>query len=163
MRMSWSDDRLQWDGPTTGVNVLRVGNDEVWKPDLTLYNSANAGELMSCSNVMPLVWSTGSVLWVPPCHISAYCNLTLEEHPLGEQKCMLKFGSWVYDGLIMDVQLEGKAKADTTYFMSNKWEITKNTATRKDTYYPCCAEPYVNLTYNLVFKRKTSKNTCDKI
>lgn len=92
---------------STGVNVLRVGHDEIWKPDITLYNSANSGELMSCSTPMPLIWSGGQALWVPPCHISAYCNLTLEEHPLGEQSCKLKFGSWVYDGLSMDVQLDG--------------------------------------------------------
>lgn len=61
---------------------------------------------------MPLIWSGGAALWVPPCHISAYCNMTLEEHPLGEQICKLKFGSWVYDGLIMDVQLDGVGLRD---------------------------------------------------
>lgn len=92
---------------SSGVDVLRIGHDEIWKPDITLYNSANPGELMTCTNTMPLIYSSGTALWVPPCHVSAYCNLTLEEHPFGEQNCKLKFGSWVYDGLIMDVQLDG--------------------------------------------------------
>lgn len=74
--------------------------------------------MMSCSSPMPLIWAAGSALYVPPCHISAYCNLTLEDHPLGEQTCKLKFGSWVYDGLIMDVQLDGvslKLKQNVCY------------------------------------------------
>ncbi len=146
--------------------------------------SANPAEQMSCTNTMPLIYSNGMALWVPPCHLSAYCNITLEEHPLGEQSCKLKFGSWVYDGLIMNIQLDGvgvkkkskakdifinnsmfffqKPKADISHFLGNKWEITKNTATRKDTYYPCCAEPYTNLNYNLSFKRKTNRYACEK-
>lgn len=162
LKMAWTDNRLQWDNVSTGVNVLRVGPNEIWKPDMTLYNSANPAEMVSCSNVNPLIYSSGYALFVPPCHVSAYCNLTLEEYPLGEQSCKLKFGSWVYDGLIMDIQFDGKPKADVSTFLGNKYEITKNIATRKDTYYPCCAEPYTSLTYNLGFKRKTIKNTCEK-
>ncbi|KAG4074233.1 hypothetical protein HA402_008981 [Bradysia odoriphaga] len=162
LKMVWTDDRLKWDSATTGVEALRIGADEIWKPDITLYNSANPGEMMTCTNTMALIYSEGMALWVPPCRISAYCNMTLEEHPLGEQSCKLKFGSWVYDGLSMNLQLDGKPKADISTYMGNKWEITKNTATRKDTYYPCCKEPYTNLNYNLSFKRKINRNVCER-
>ncbi|XP_037030361.1 neuronal acetylcholine receptor subunit alpha-7-like [Bradysia coprophila] len=160
LKMTWTDDRLKWDNESTGVSVLRIGPDEIWKPDITLYNSANPGEMMTCTNAMPLIFYSGTALWVPPCHISAYCNMTLEEYPLGEQSCKLKFGSWVYDGFTMNIELDGKAKADTSNFMGNRWDITKNVATRKDSYYPCCKEPYPSINYNLSFKRKTNRNVC---
>lgn len=86
--------------------------------------------------------------------------ITLEEHPLDEQSCKLYFASWVYDGFDMDIDLVGvrfsnklwtiscigneinslrKPRADT--YISNKWEITKNTAALNFTCYRCCKEP----------------------
>ncbi|XP_037033293.1 neuronal acetylcholine receptor subunit alpha-2-like [Bradysia coprophila] len=70
LKMVWTDDRLKWDSATTGVDALRVGSDEIWKPDITLYNSANPGEMMTCTNTMALVFSNGMGSLVSPCRIT---------------------------------------------------------------------------------------------
>lgn len=58
-----------------------------------------------CADINALVYPNGEVLQVPPCQIQSYCNLTLGTDPYKEQNCTLKFGSWTFDGLIMDMQL----------------------------------------------------------
>jgi len=158
-KYAWKDSRLQWDNISTGVNVLRVGSDEIWKPDITLYNTANIGEMAKCWNSQPLIYASGDALWVPPCRISTYCNFTLDEFPLAEQKCTFKFGSWVYDGYILDLQLyDNTGKADIDYFASNKWNIVSNVAKREEKFYPCCAEPYPEITYTFGIQRKQKTN-----
>jgi len=159
-KYAWTDSRLKWDNDSTGINVLRVGNDEIWKPDITLYNTANMGEMATCWDSMPLIYPNGDALWVPPCKLSTYCNFTLDEYPMGEQKCQFKFGSWVYDGFILDLQLyDDTTKADVDYFSSKNWKIVSNVATRVEKYYPCCVEPYPEVTFAFTIQR-VHKEVC---
>lgn len=48
---------------------------------------------MDCYESNVLIFPTGKVLWVPPCTLKSYCNLTIAEHPMKEQVCTLKFGN----------------------------------------------------------------------
>lgn len=106
----WSDKRLAWEQSEFNVSVLRISPGEIWIPDTTLYNSATYFELMKCTDTNALIYSNGDVLWVPPCHLSANCNLTLNTDPFGPQKCILKFGSWTFDGLSQDLQIYNNVK-----------------------------------------------------
>jgi len=66
--------------------------------------SANQQHRASCWDSNAIIYATGKVIWVPPCQVTTYCNLTLDRDPLGEQKCDLKFGSWTFDGNTIDLQ-----------------------------------------------------------
>jgi nicotinic acetylcholine receptor len=151
LKISWTDSRLVWDAEEKGVNVIRVPPSKVWIPDVTLYNSANQNQRMSCWESNVLIYSTGKVLWVPPCHLQSFCNLTLSRTPFKEQTCTLKFGSWTFDGLTLGLDFwENKKLVDTNDFAgSSKFEITKNTAVRTEKFYDCCVEPYIDLTFTL--------------
>jgi len=165
LRYRWSDSRLKWDNKTNGIDVLRVSLAEIWKPDITLYNSANLKDMMRCWDSNPLIYSTGQVLWVPPCQISSHCNFTLDKYPYGEQKCQIKFGSWTYDQELLDLELfGGQQSASLDVYGSNEWKIVENIAKRNEKTYPCCPEPYTDITYNFTIQRIDSGllNNCSE-
>ena len=74
------------------------------------------------------------------------------------KRCSLMFGSWAYDGFKMDVNFyDEKASIDLKeYVESNGWNIIENYAQKNIKYYPCCEEPYPDLTFYLVLQRVVS-------
>ena len=53
-----------------------------------------------------LLYPNGKVLWVPDGYIEARCqNEGLNQgDPWADQTCMLKYGSWTFDGITMDME-----------------------------------------------------------
>lgn len=41
----------------------------------------------------------GEVIWVPPAIYKFSCEMNVLYFPFDEQNCLLKFGSWTYNGL----------------------------------------------------------------
>ncbi|OXA47522.1 acetylcholine receptor subunit alpha-type acr-16 [Folsomia candida] len=155
MRMTWTDDRFSWDESEFGVNVLRVPAEKVWQPDIALYNGVH--NKMDCYDTNVLVYPSGLVLWVPPCHIQSYCNLTLNHGPYEEQVCTLKFGSWTFDGYTMGLELykdKNSTLVDVSYFNNRQYSITQNAAIKEEKKYDCCVEPYYDVLFTLGFQRK---------
>jgi len=156
LRQDWADPRLKWDPKDYGgVELIRLDAEDVWKPDVTLYNSADPVNMVNCWHSNVLIYSSGKVLWVPPCKMTSTCHLNLRREPYGENMCSFKFGSWTFDGNILDIQLFNKtAGMDVSNIINTSgFEIVGNVAERNDVYYPCCEEPYPNLTFNLTVKR----------
>ena len=49
-----------------------------------------------------VVTSDGSVTWIPPVKMTSMCKFD----PLSdEQNCDVKFGSWVYNGLLLNISM----------------------------------------------------------
>ncbi|OXA48011.1 acetylcholine receptor subunit beta-like 1 [Folsomia candida] len=164
IRMLWKDNRLTWDEAEFPVGVLRIPADKVWKPDITLYNGVKPN--MECFETNVIVYPNGMVLWVPPCHLQTYCNLTLNHGAYEEQICTLKFGSWTFDGFTMGLELynnKNNTLVDVEDYFNRKWEVTQNTAVREEKFYDCCVEPYFNILFTLRFQRKPEGGaTCKK-
>ncbi|CAL8086709.1 unnamed protein product [Orchesella dallaii] len=154
--ISWQDPRLKWNPDQYGgATILRMDSEMIWKPDITLYNSADPVNMINCWHSNILIFSTGEILWVPPCKMVSRCHLTLKKHPYGEQVCGLKFGSWTFDGVILDLDFyDGKKTMDLSDLNnSSGFEILSNKAEKTDKFYPCCEEPYPDLTFNMTIKR----------
>ena len=101
-----------------------------------------------------IVSNNGYVLWVVPAMIKSSCKIDVTYFPFDQQKCPLKFGSWTYDGFQLDL-INLKESGDLSkYIPSGEWDLEGMPAERHVEYYSCCAEPYVDVTYKIIIKRK---------
>ncbi|KAB7494761.1 Acetylcholine receptor subunit beta-like 2, partial [Armadillidium nasatum] len=106
----------------------------------------------------------GLVEWKPPAIYKSSCEIDVEYFPFDEQTCVMKFGSWTYDGFQVDLRhidevrgiAEVKIGVDLTeFYMSVEWDILDVPAVRHEKYYTCCKEPYLDITFNITMRRKT--------
>ncbi|RUS74260.1 hypothetical protein EGW08_017979, partial [Elysia chlorotica] len=154
----WTDMYLQWNESDYGnITNVRVNNDDIWKPDIKLYNYADT-RLEEKRDALCVLSSNGDVVWIPQAVFRSSCYIDIEHFPFDIQTCELKFGSWTYDGSKLDLfhykDVDGFEM--TNYILSNEWDIVNSSAVRNVMYYECCPEPYVDLKFKLVLRRKVA-------
>lgn len=107
IHFSWTDDKLKWDpAQYDGIDSVHVAENEVWQPDIILYNSALGNDISHYGKTTCILYATGTVLWVPPSQYQVFCDLDLRSWPYDVQKCMVKVGSWTYSGNMINLQSE---------------------------------------------------------
>ncbi|XP_035537816.1 cholinergic receptor, nicotinic, alpha 11 [Morone saxatilis] len=153
LRMSWFDHYLQWNqSEHPGVKNLRFTTDQVWTPDILLYNSAD-DDFDSTFKTNVLVNSSGYASYLPPGIFMSTCNVDVRWFPFDIQRCELKFGSWTYDGWLLDLQMND---ADVSGYMPNgEWDLIGVPGTRNEAFYDCCKEPYPDVTFVVTIRRRT--------
>ena len=57
------------------------------------------------------LYHTGDVEWRPPAIYHSSCEMDVEYFPFDEQTCVMKFGSWTYDGFQVDLRHEDDEEA----------------------------------------------------
>lgn len=98
-----------------------------------------------------IVKYNGLITWTPPASYKSACTMDVTYFPFDRQNCTMKFGSWTYDGnmvdlLLMDTQVDRK-----DFFDNGEWEILNATGAignRKDDLYS-----YPFITYSFILKR----------
>ncbi|CAG4964854.1 unnamed protein product [Colias eurytheme] len=156
LKLEWNDMNLRWNtSDFGGVKDLRVPPHRLWKPDVLMYNSADEGfDSTYPTNVV--VRNNGSCLYVPPGIFKSTCKIDITWFPFDDQRCEMKFGSWTYDGYQLDLQLQDEAGGDISSFVTNgEWELIGVPGKRNEIYYNCCPEPYIDITFAVVIRRKT--------
>ncbi|VBB26285.1 unnamed protein product [Acanthocheilonema viteae] len=163
-----------------GVTVLYVPSDMIWLPDIVLYNNADGNyqvSIMTKAKLSP----NGTVEWSPPAIYKSMCQIEVEWFPFDVQTCEMKFGSWTYGGLEVDLQHRDshieRAETETLlgfdgeydetvwivdegidlsdYYPSVEWDILGVPGKRHVKRYPCCESPFIDLTYEIRLRRKT--------
>merc|ERR1711935_948037 len=158
MRMTWDDPSLKWNPDDfDNVTQMHFRADELWKPDILLYNNADSANVKHYGDTHCLVDQNGKVLWVPPGHFKAYCKLQLKSWPFDTQTCQLKFGSWTSHGNQINLHLYRNSTSVeklNLYTDNREWKIIREiTAEKRSTYYQCCPEPYPDVTFTFTLKR----------
>ncbi|CAL2049845.1 unnamed protein product [Caenorhabditis brenneri] len=163
LKYVWMDYRLQWD-PLEYDNITSIrfagGENQIWRPDILLYNSASE-DFDSSFKSNEVVYNTGEVNWIPPGIFRASCKMDITYFPFDDQVCYLKFGSWTYHGLALDLSIIAEEDEDefsidlSTYTPSGEWHLTKAPAVKDVKYNSCCKEPYSTVTFYMFLRRRT--------
>jgi nicotinic acetylcholine receptor len=110
----------------------------------------------------------------------SYCAIDIEYYPFDIQDCYMKFGTWTFDGGLINLEHVDKnhsimekntivpknglsTKLYTVqmgidmsdYYQSVEWDILSIPAQKNVKYYDCCAEPYHDIYFNITIRRKT--------
>ncbi|XP_018335066.1 acetylcholine receptor subunit beta-like 2 [Agrilus planipennis] len=160
----WVDYKLTWDPEEYGgVEMLYVPSEHIWLPDIVLFNNADGNYEVTLMTKATLSYK-GEVVWKPPSIYKSSCEINVQYFPFDEQSCLMKFGSWTYNGLQVDLkhinQVTGSNIVKTgidlsEFYLSVEWDILAVPATRNEEYYPCCKEPYSDITFKITMRRKT--------
>ncbi|XP_050535760.1 acetylcholine receptor subunit alpha-like 1 isoform X2 [Daktulosphaira vitifoliae] len=164
VEQEWNDYKLKWNPEDYGgVDTLYVPSEHIWLPDIVLYNNAD-GSYEVTIMTKAILHYTGKVQWKPPAIYKSFCEIDVEYFPFDEQTCSMKFGSWTYDGYMMDLRHISQAPDSDEiemgidlqdYYLSVEWDIMGVPAVRHEKYYSCCEEPYLDIYFNITLRRKT--------
>ncbi|CAG2184204.1 unnamed protein product, partial [Oppiella nova] len=85
------DSHLTWKPEDYGgISIIRVNADEVFKPDIMLYNSADVLSMKdNLIQTQLLLYSSGQLFWVPPMLVKSLCDVDISDWPYDEQNCFL--------------------------------------------------------------------------
>ncbi|XP_059487027.1 neuronal acetylcholine receptor subunit alpha-7-like isoform X3 [Neocloeon triangulifer] len=156
LNLEWNDVNLRWNSSEYGgVKDLRIPPHRIWKPDVLMYNSADEGfDGTYPTNVV--VRNNGSCLYIPPGIFKSTCKIDITWFPFDDQRCEMKFGSWTYDGFQLDLQLQDDGGGDISSFITNgEWDLLGVPGKRNEIYYNCCPEPYIDITFTIIIRRRT--------
>ena len=104
----------------------------------------------------------------------SYCAINIEYYPFDIQDCYMKFGTWTFDGSLIDLEHininnsiseknSGSNKVYTVvtgidmsdYYQSVEWDVLSIPAQKNVKVYDCCPEPYHDIYFNITIRRKT--------
>jgi nicotinic acetylcholine receptor len=161
MRKTWRDRGLVWDPEEFGgIDETRIPVDDIWAPDITVYNSKDA-YYYPPTHHLAVLSHNGQVLWAPPVNIETHCELDLSEFPFDEHICKVVFGSWTYNGNMVNIT-SGHLYKDADRLLTAtanenlEWQLLNVTVERNEKHYPCCVESYPDLTFKFTLKRRSS-------
>ncbi|CAG5129113.1 unnamed protein product [Candidula unifasciata] len=169
----WTDEKLVWNPEDfNGLQKLRIPCRHIWKPDIVLYNSVE-DYTDGYMQALAMVSHTGQVFWPPIVKFYSTCQIDITYFPFDDQICMMKLGSWAYDGFQVDVN-NRSLPVDLSNYVSNgkqprylnhcllgphllqsEWQLISVVAKRNVVYYPCCPEPFPDVTFTIHLRRRT--------
>ncbi|KAG7162858.1 Neuronal acetylcholine receptor subunit alpha-7-like 1 [Homarus americanus] len=93
--MTWVDEYLKWE-PKNYMNIdsLHFDDDDIWMPDITLYNSAQGSDVQPFGHVPVLANSVGQTYWFPPTHFVVKCDLDLRKWPSDQHDCLVMVNNY---------------------------------------------------------------------
>ncbi|XP_017485830.1 PREDICTED: neuronal acetylcholine receptor subunit alpha-2 [Rhagoletis zephyria] len=145
LKINWMDENRSWNiVDYDNLTQIHMKPKEVWKPDITVLNSAgDKSDYLGDTQI--LLAHDGSFLWVPPVVYTAYCSLNFRAWPYDTQTCKLKVGSLALT-YIDSRYLDLKDSLDYSELVqSTEWEIVDcDTVYRKQDYYN-----YIEFTFKL--------------
>lgn len=118
---------------------------------LTFSVESHEGYMQSLS----MVQYDGHVFWPPIVRMRSSCKMDITYFPFDDQICLLKLGSWAYDGFQVDVMNRTTDIDLSNYVDNGEWILIDTKAVRKVVHYPCCPEPFPDVTFYIHMRRRT--------
>ncbi len=159
--MTWVDELLTWN-KNNNVEYLNIKSNEVWLPDLELYNAAKLPQVYNIKDDLTLFYN-GTILYKKPASFSYLCPLNLIKFPYDKQKCMMEFGSWKLSSKYLDIvpfnssDIYSAMEIDKD-FSHNEWNIISYTNSHVYNEYKCCpGELWPVTIFDINMKRNSNK------
>ncbi|XP_077865206.1 neuronal acetylcholine receptor subunit alpha-3-like [Saccoglossus kowalevskii] len=154
LKQLWNDYRLAWNPDDyDGLGILRVPSQMIWLPDIVLFNNAD-GNYEVTLMTKALVYANGDVYWLPPAIYKSSCKIDVQYFPFDEQRCIMKYGSWTYDGYLVDLVLINEQIDLEDYWESGEWSLVDTPGVRNTVKYACCDTINVDITFTIHIMRK---------
>ena len=156
MRQLWKNELLKWDPKEWGdVNQLNTEAENIWKPDIVLYN--NADDTFSGGKekhkTLITMYPDGLNVWLSPATFKSTCRINVKYFPFDSQTCELKFGSWVFDASKLELMIHDVPLITKQYLNSSTWNIIQTKSEFHSVYYRCCTHPFHDITFTFVLRR----------
>lgn len=119
---------------------------------LSFSSAAEYTEGLMPANAM--VKNSGEVFWPIPTKLQSSCKVDVTYFPFDEQMCILKFGSWTYDGFQVDVTNQTSEVDLSNYVVNGEWELLSIKIVRNVVTYSCCPEPFPDVTFHVHIRRR---------
>ncbi|KAG8444309.1 hypothetical protein GDO86_002313 [Hymenochirus boettgeri] len=154
LKQQWVDVNLKWDpAHYGGIQRLRIPSNDVWSPDLVLYNNAD-GDFAIAKETNVLLEYNGKITWTPPAIFKSYCEIIVTYFPFDQQNCSMKLGTWTYDGSLVAINPEGDRPDLSNFMESGEWLMKDYRCWKHWVYYTCCPDkPYLDITYHFILQR----------
>ena len=154
LSMTWKDEYLKWNINKYNINSLNFNSNNIWLPDLVLYNSAKKEEMYNVLDQMS-VNNEGVVTLIRPSTFTFTCPLQLQEFPYDTQKCYMEFGSWQFNKQYLNIKYNNNIPSTYNNFTkNNEWDLIKLEHIDNEFEYLCCPnEIWTVLKYNVYLSR----------
>nr|WMV64422.1 nicotinic acetylcholine receptor alpha9 variant [Pardosa pseudoannulata] len=151
----WMDYGLNWNHTDFGgIKVVRIPADKVWRPDIILYNNADSQYNNAILSTNVIVASDGNITWLSSAIFRSSCKINVAWFPFDEQNCSMKFASWSYDGYRVNVMIQTREGDLSNYVENGEWDLITMLVERNEVFYSCCQEPYPDVTFHIVLRRR---------
>jgi len=143
-------------------DYITLLSNQVWKPDLELYNAAERPIIFDTNGGLQL-YSNGTIYYSRPTQYSFSCKLDLRNFPFDTQNCQMTFGSWKYSKSTLDIKPFNETDlvkniSVSPSFSHNEWNIVNVSVVHEDIEYLCCpGDYYPNSIFTISLKRNPQK------
>ena len=96
----------------------------------------------------------GKNSWFAPTEIKSICKIDITYFPFDEQRCPLIIGSWTYTESYLNLTNKDSTSDLSKYTVSGEWQLVSVPAKRNIIKYSCCPDPYIDVTYTVIVRRK---------
>ncbi|KAH0616238.1 hypothetical protein JD844_027211 [Phrynosoma platyrhinos] len=154
IRQTWYDAYLKWDKDQyDGLDSIRIPSNLIVSFSSFFRADDDFSEPVNTNIVLRY---DGKITWDAPAITKSSCVVDVSYFPFDSQQCNLTFGSWTYNGNQVDI-FNSLDSGDLSDFIEDvEWEIHGMPAIKNVITYGCCSEPYPDVTFTLILKRKSS-------
>lgn len=132
-----------------GINLIHVRSEELWVPDLSVYNSGDLSfEQSGVPSTNCLLFNSGTVICIPALKYVVKCTTDFTYWPYDKHECRIRFGAWAHTGEEINFQLDGKGYQMDGYTNNTEWSLKVLSATKIIKKFDCCPnETFPTLVY----------------
>ncbi|CAH8625301.1 unnamed protein product [Schistosoma curassoni] len=166
--LKWSDYHFHWNASDyENIRQINLPPERIWKPDILLYNSASE----KFDQIFPtkvIVRNTGNIQWVPPGLFHSICDIEVNWFPFDSQNCIMKLGTWTYQGNTVDLKLQCDNETEdvdqpchymndvdlSTYLAHSEWALESASIKRNIQTYGGEDQTYIDVTIYVYMQRR---------